>query len=182
MSKENYLLKESITESVVRLYEANGGVVAIGPSAHRMEKLTGGKYKASRHRVKEAWEEPAIYIPTEELLKNYATQLVAGDEVGVYTVADAAFDSAQAPDSALVAERSRSLAPAGEVTGDSGHPLTAGLVNPAFEWPKNVREDDQQRPPTGEGANFEEIHEMHYLQEEGDGAPILKPYVIKPTK
>jgi hypothetical protein len=28
-------------------------------------------------------------------------------------------------------------------------------------------------------ASGGEVHEMHYLQQEGDDAPILKPYVIQ---
>jgi hypothetical protein len=95
MSKENYLLKETLTENVVRLYAVDGGAVAIGPSAHRLEKLTGGKYKVTHRRVQEI-DAPAIYIPTEELLKNYASQLVAGDEPGVYAIAGEAVQRAPA--------------------------------------------------------------------------------------
>jgi hypothetical protein len=36
MSENNYLLMEAVTENVVRLYEVDGGAVAIGPSARRM--------------------------------------------------------------------------------------------------------------------------------------------------
>jgi hypothetical protein len=103
MSTENYLLKEAVTENVVRLYEAKGGAVAIGPSAHRLEKLTGGKYKATHRRV-EAIDAPAVYIPTEELLKNYASQLVPSSEPGVYTIADEPVQRAPAATGANYAE------------------------------------------------------------------------------
>jgi hypothetical protein len=57
--------------------------------------------------------------------------------------------------------------------------LTAGLVRPGRKFPRNASEDVPQRAPAGEGVNYEEVHEMHYLQREGDAAPVLKPYVIK---
>jgi hypothetical protein len=160
MKEENYLLKETLTENVVRLYAVEGGAVAIGASAHRMEKLTGGKYRAVHRRLPEI-DAPAVYIPTEELLKNYASQLVAGDEPGVYTVAGEAFDSAQAP------------------AVDSAQAPAAGLV---AERSRSLAEEPVKRAPAAKGANYPEVHEIAYQQETpvkpGD-APILEPYIIR---